>query len=347
MIFVNQWLYNHFKTAGNAVWIFIFLFEAWASVRSLSIPLTLPISTGFRGIVEEIHRCQASDPKDKYFATLGLMKSQHFGKSSPRQRPNSSLEDVYDQLSRDIIESSRSLELLLYVTATSTLAKPTWVVDWQMASDKWVKSRWCLMGEGKFGTTAFVRSLLSFDWQGSLGERVGTVPSTQPYIGLDRDSKHLVVRGLVLSHEFDYVSIEFFPVTETASSNSIKQSVDTIKLAIEGVSKNLSDLFMIELCWFASLSQPFGSGPPPGHYFLLFVLRGISRKVRAVLSQLRGAVPSLPKRGRELDETCRGLWSVTADKDQTMSAVTARKVHEQVIGFLAKKDMRLVQFKFL
>lgn len=347
-IFVSPWFFHTFKLAANAIWVLIFLVEAWSSVRTTSIPLALPISTGHRAIFEEIYRRHVSDPKDKHFAILGLMDS---GKSEPHQPPlklSSSLESVYRQLSREIIKTSKSLEILLYNTAPSALANPTWVVDWQTASDKWVKSRWYMAGEGKFGAGFFVRSIL-FNWTtGILDERTGTMPSARPQIKLDRETKHLVVRGLVFSHKFDFLSAELVPITTSTSPSALEESVDAIKRAIDGLGTTVvGDFFLCQLRWFASTSQPLGSGPPPGHYFFLSLLGCLLRRGGAILSALRSALPCFPQReAATAADAIRGLWGPTENGDQPMSASAARKVHEQVTGFLAREDMRLVRFRY-
>lgn len=338
----------------NSCFAVIFLLEGWSSVRSSSIPLALPISPGYRAIIEEIHRRHAPDPKDRYFATRGLLDLGESETSCLRLRQSSSLDRVYNQLSRDIIQTSKSLELLLYATPTSRLETPTWVIDWRSASDKWSKSRWFL--HGKFGTSVFLRSILRRSLTGILDERAGTLPTARPHIQFDNrdinNSKHLVVRGVVFSRGFDYLSDEFVSITASTSPGAIKESVEAFETAVDGLATHdrtdIRDYFLCQLRWFASVSQPFGSGPPPGHYIFLFLFGCLARKLSDMFSALRDVLPCFPKQPTAQPDGIYDLWSVTAESNQgAMSAATARKVHEQVVRFLAKEDMRLIRFQWL
>lgn len=284
----------------------IVLVEAWASIRASSIPLVLPISTGYRAIIEEIRRRHVSDPRDRYFASLGLLEPEQ-SDLSPQPRPTMScgLDFVYSRLSRDIIQASKPLEILLYVTVISTPESVTWVVDWQTASDKWVKSRWHQTGLGKFSTYVFTRSIIWPSTTGILDERPGTVPLARTHFKFDQEGRHLVVCGIVLS-----------------------------------------EYFLCQLRWFASLSEPFGSGPPSGYYFFLFIAGGVFRKLRALFSRLRDVLPCFAKQSAERG-TVHHLWRVIAGYHDPMSPSTARKVHEQVISFLAQEGMRLIRFRYL
>lgn len=333
----------------------IFLVEGWSSVRGSSIVLSLPISTGYRAIIEEIHRRHAADPRDRYFALLGLLSPGEPNTTRPRLRRSSGLNRVYKQLSRNIVQTSKSLEILLYATTAGTLETATWVVDWRTASDRWAKSRWFLYG--KFGTSVFLRSILRRSLTELLDERAGTLPTARPHIEFgDRDnSKHLVVRGVIFARGFDYLSDEFVPITASTSPEAIRASVEAFEAAVDGLATNnradIRDDFLCQLRWFASVSQPFGSGPPPGHYLFLFLLGCFARKLGGLFAALRDALPCFVKQRQHAAQPggiVYDLWSGTAQSNQNaMSVVMARTVHEQVVGFLAKEDMRLVRFRWL
>lgn len=328
----------------------IVLVEAWASIRASSIPLVLPISMGYRAIIEEIRRRHVSDPRDRYFASLGLLEPEQ-SDLSPQPRPTMScgLDFVYSRLSRDIIQAYKPLEILLYATVISTPESVTWVVDWQTVSDKWVKSRWHQTGLGKFSTYVFTRSIIWPSTTGILDERPGTMPLARTHFKFDQEGRHLVMCGIVLSTKFEYLSDEFLPITANTSPNGLRASADAINTAIEGLDAEkagISEYFLCQLRWFASLSEPFGSGPPSGYYFFLFIAGGVFRKLRALFSRLRDVLPCFAKQSAERD-TVHHLWRVIAGYHDPMSPSTARKVHEQVISFLAQEDMRLIRFRYL
>lgn len=74
---------------------------------------------------------EATEPKDKVFAILGLVGSQHQN-TMPRADYSKTMEQVYREVAVQIITVEKSLDLLLAASGTDGPADlPTWVPDWR------------------------------------------------------------------------------------------------------------------------------------------------------------------------------------------------------------------------
>jgi hypothetical protein len=97
--------------------------------RARDIAVSLPI------VLSEFRARAATDPRDKVFAFIGLMKQQNSGNTGAQIIADYNLEllQVYEQAVSSIIASTNSLEILISTNLNRQGSTwPSWVTDWSV-----------------------------------------------------------------------------------------------------------------------------------------------------------------------------------------------------------------------
>jgi hypothetical protein len=110
-----------------------------------------------KSLLEKLLRRQSGSEKDKYFALLGIIGDPN----TTGLTQQSSIDDIYRQLSLDILRHTASLDMLLYAPGISNSRfANSWIVDWRDCSNVWDVCRWRLTSVERGRIRSLLHSIL-------------------------------------------------------------------------------------------------------------------------------------------------------------------------------------------
>lgn len=317
-------------------------------LATINIHMQLPSA---KSLLEELLRRKSNSEKDKYFALLGIIGDQ----STTGLTQQSNIEDIYKQLSLDILRHTNSLDMLLYTPGISNSPfSNSWVVDWRDCSNVWDVCRWRLTTEK--GTIKWVESRELGDksvhtdileqFSGPFGSlRLPTIKKFCVPLG-----DALSVRGVIIGRLSDSQKpTPFKPIGDDSEYTVLLQSVTSFqKVALRMAAEFRSKFFQYLGALLVSgraypLDRRHGR-----HWAALFYhsVRNISERNVEELSEdtLRWLLEQVPR-----------WWRPTLNHVDTppsrsitlgeVDAATAWKHHVRLVKFLSEGKMVVFDFK--
>lgn len=204
--------------------------NAWATTRRVDLSLSFDLKS--HSIIQELRTRKATDPKDIYFGTLGILNDNSFVAEG-------SVLALYKRLCASLVRRTGNLDILLYANADTEKRFPSWVIDWRLGTPHiWEKAlvwiptnqrpyqlQWILLQDLVSTQSEFwirlanaTRNNVLYQWlsacslmrsdldtgkYGGIDVKImryrGATPDLKPFWELRNQAEHLCVRGLVLT----------------------------------------------------------------------------------------------------------------------------------------------------
>lgn len=319
-------------------------------LATINIHMQLPSA---QSLLEELLRRKSNSEKDKYFALLGIIGDQ----STAGLTQQSNIEDIYKQLSLDILRHTNSLDMLLYAPGISNSPfSNSWVVDWRDCSNVWDVCRWRLTSEKGPIESVVSRRLRDIKTHrdileqfsgpfGSLGP-----PTIEKFCVPLGDA--LSVRGVIIGGiSGSQKPIPFKPIGAYSEDAVLLQSVTSFqKVALRMATEFRSTFFQyLGALLVSGRAHPLDMRHGR-HWAALFChsVRNISERNVEELSEntLRRLLEQTPRWWRNIldhvDTPPRTSRSITLGE---VDATTAWKHHVRLVKFLSEGKMVVFNFK--
>lgn len=301
-----------------------------------TIDIQLPSA---QSLLEELQRRQSNSEKDKYFALLGIIGDQsHTGLTQ-----QSNIEDIYKQLSLDILRHTNSLDLLLYARLISNSRFSTsWIVDWRDCSNVWDVCRWRLTSVEK----GRIKSLFSnvFGDAETPRDMLERFPGPYGSLGSPMVEKSCVpmgnalfVRGVIIGRlSGSQKPIPFKPIRADSEDRVLLQSVASFQKVAQRMAPEFRSNFFEQLGALLVSERVYPIDMRSG---------------RQWAALFRHSLKDLSERDvEELSEnTLRRLLGQTAPWWSTsysrVDATAAWKHHVRLVKFLSEGKMVVFNFK--
>lgn len=213
-----------FAPSGKYFWALVPLFSTTVLVliwvanptrtnRELGISTNLYVNS--HSIIQELRTRKATDPKDMYFGTLGILTDDSLA------TPESDL-ILYRRLCASLILRTGSLDILLLANADTEKKFPSWVIDWRLETphiwDKplhWINT-WD-PNQADFSQHWFwngLSILRDYHRPRRLRRYRGATPNLNPFWDFRNEGEYLCVHGLHLTE----ISSRFAPTTTRSST---------------------------------------------------------------------------------------------------------------------------------
>lgn len=134
-------------------------------------------------VLNELRSMQATDPRDKVYAALGLADIDARTTLVDYHMP---VEDVYSSVAQRAIETSQSFQILAYCRFPPKLAfLPTWVTDWSdVGCNDWI--------------TLPQRGINLTNWTRNQSRLYHISKDSKHYVRFECHGRRMIVRGIVL-----------------------------------------------------------------------------------------------------------------------------------------------------
>jgi hypothetical protein len=232
------------------VWLLGFLLFTLFVIRYLHIPQGVRSLHPYKesvSVMKEIQTRKSFRPEDKYYSIFGIIgKDSSLGEANRQQH----LGAVYQALFVDLLEYTKSLDILLFTAGPKLGNCPSWVVDWCASKQPWINVvYWHVLRR----STAW--DMWRGEWAVVLNLRKcsGTTPESEStwYI---RPGGQLAVRGVVLGR-VSWSSGNLQEITGSSTIEQMTHSVQEFRAAMHGIESSKIQMSIRDLALLVGVSS--------------------------------------------------------------------------------------------
>jgi hypothetical protein len=298
------------------VWLFGFLLFTLFVIRYVRVPQGVRSLHPYKesmSVMKEIQTRKSFKPEDKYYSIFGII-----GKGSSLDEANKQhhLGAVYQAMFVDLLEYTKSLDILLFTAGPKLDNCPSWVADWSASKQPWINVvYWHVL-----------RRSTAWDmWRGQwaaileLRKNSGATPGSASIWDM-RSGGQIAVRGVILGQ----ISWSSGTIPEITGSSTIEQrenSIQVFRKAIHGIEFAKVRNYLRDLALFVTVCSGERQTNASRDLWLEIILMAAS--CQRILEKMLGRYK-------------KGLFS--------RRHVNPWSFHLWITNFLAFEDMVLVRY---
>jgi Heterokaryon incompatibility protein (HET) len=229
-------------------WLLAFLLFTLFVIRYLHIPQGVRSLHPYKesvSVMKEIQTRKSFRPEDKYYSIFGIIgKDSSLGEANVGQH----LGAVYQALFVDLLEYTKSLDILLFTAGPKLGNCPSWVVDWCASKQPWINVVYWHV----------VRRRTAWDmWRGewavilSLRKYSGATPESESTWDM-RPGGQLAVRGVVLGR-VSWSSGHLQEITASSTIEQLTHSIQKFRAMMHGIESSKTQVSIRDLALFVGV----------------------------------------------------------------------------------------------